>query len=218
MRILFALLAVAACLVPVRAQQTTNRDEVQKGHQLAAIICSNCHVVGPDQTTEPILRPPAPSFESIARRSDSSSETIRSFLATTHRDINNPAGMPNPELPDFELSQVTAYILSLRKAAPASVSRKPVAAQPGSCQAEIAHLESRLSELRANGQAIGSAPESSAARLHRQPTAQSVKQAASEAEKTVETALAMARKLGFEGLDAECAAMLKKVEPSLGPR
>jgi hypothetical protein len=75
-----------------------------------------------------------------------------------------------------------------------------------------------LSQARASGQAVGSAPESSAARLHRQPTTQSVEQAASEAEKAVETALALARKLESEGLDAECAAMLKKVELSFGSR
>jgi hypothetical protein len=67
---------------------------------------------------------------------------------------------------------------------------------------------------RASGQAVASAPESSAARLHRQPTVQSVEQAASEAEKTVETALAFGRKLEAEDLDAECTAMLQKIEPS----
>lgn len=65
---------------------------------------------------------------------------------------------------------------------------------------------------------LGSARESSAARLHRQPTLQSVEQAAAEAGKTVETALAFARQLEAEGLDAECTAMLQKIEPPSGLR
>jgi mono/diheme cytochrome c family protein len=217
----FAFLAISAfsALATAQAQQASSAaDDVQKGRYLAGLICSICHVAGPDQLVEPILRPPAPSFETIAQRSTTSADSIRTFLTTTHRNISNPAGMPNPELLDFQMRQVEAYLLSLRKPSAAPLSRKPSAAQAGSCRAEITRLELVLSQARTSGQAVGSAPESSAARLHRQPTAQSVEQAASEAEKTVETALALARKLESEGLDAECAAMLKKVELSFGSR
>jgi hypothetical protein len=168
---------------------------------------SNCHVVGPDQSFEPILRPPASSFESIVRRSTVTADTIRSFLTTTHRDAGAPKGMPNPQLLDFQIEQVTAYLLSLRT---------PPAALAGPCGAEIARLELALSHARSNGRVVGSAPESSAARLHRQPTPQSLGQAAAEAEKTVETALVFARKLEAEGMDAECLAMLKKVQLPFG--
>jgi len=37
-----------------------------------------------------------------------------------------------------------------------------------------------------------------------------------EAEKNVETALAFARELDAEGLHAECAAMLQKIQPPSG--
>jgi len=222
MRTLFlAFLAVGACsaLAAAQAQQASGlSDDLQNGHYLAVLICSNCHVASPDQSIEPVLQPPAPSLESIAKRSTTSSDTIRAFLATTHRNISNPAGMPNPELLDFQTRQVVAYVLSLRKPSAAALSRKPSAAQEGSCRAEITRLELVLSQARASGQPVGNVPESSAARLHRQPTVQSVEQAASEAEKTVETALALARKLESEGLDAECSAMLKKVEPPVGSR
>lgn len=220
-RLFLACFAVVACATLAAAQspQATNfSDDVENGHHLAALICSNCHVAGPDQLVDPILRPPAPSFESIARRSTTSSDTIRTFLATTHRDISNPAGMPNPELLDFQVRQVTAYLLSLRKPSAASPGREPAAVQAGSCRAEITRLELLLTQARASGRGAGSALESSAARLHRQPTPQSVEQGASEAEKAVETALALARKLESEGLDAECAVMLKKIEPSFGSR
>jgi mono/diheme cytochrome c family protein len=216
-----AFLAVGACsaLATAQAQQASSlSDDVQNGHYLAVLICSGCHVASPDQSIEPILQPPAPSLESIAKRSATSSDTIRAFLATTHRNISNPAGMPNPELLEFQTSQVVAYVLSLRKPSTAALSRKPAAAQEGSCRAETTRLELLLSQARASGQPVGNVPESSAARLHRQPTVQSVEQAESTAEKTVETALALARKLESEGLDAECSAMLKKVEPPVGSR
>lgn len=222
MRALFiALLAIGACsvLTAAQAQQAASHsDDVQNGHYLAALICSSCHVVGPNQSTEPVLKPPASSFESIARRSTTSSDSIRAFLTTTHRNISSPAGMPNPDLLDFQIRQVAAYILSLREPSAVSVDRKPPAVEAGSCRTEITHLESALSKARASGQAVGSAPESSAARLHRQPTAQSLEQASREAETNIETALALARKLESGGLDAECVAMLKKVElSSFGP-
>jgi mono/diheme cytochrome c family protein len=220
----FAFLVISAflALTTAQAQQASSAvDDVQKGRYLAGIICSICHVAGPDQSIEPILRPPAPSLETIAQRSTTSADTIRKFLTTTHRDISNPAGMPNPELFDFQIRQVGAYLLSLREpsaSAPALSLRKPSAAQVGSCRTEIAHLESVLSRAQASGQVVGNAPESSAARLHRQPTVESVERAVSEAEKTVETVLVFARKLESKGLDAECAAMLKKVELPFGWR
>jgi mono/diheme cytochrome c family protein len=215
----FAFLAISAfsALATAQAQQASGAaDDLQNGRYLADLICSICHVAGPDQSVEPVLRPPAPSFETIAQRSTTSADSIRTFLTTTHRDISNPAGMPNPELLDFQIRQVETYLLSLREpsapAPPLSV-RKPSAAQVGgSCSTEIARLELVLSQARASGRVVGSAPESSAARLHRQPTVESVARGASEAEKAVETVLAFARKLEARGLDAECAAMLRKVE------
>lgn len=220
-RLFLACFVVVACSALAAAQSpqaTSFSDDVENGHHLAALICSNCHVAGPDQLVEPIPRPPAPSFESIARRSTTSSDTIQTFLATTHRDISNPDGMPNPELLDFQMRQVAAYLLSLRKPSAASPGREPDAVQAGSCCAEIARLELLLTRARASGHSAGSAPESSAARLHHQPTPQSVELGASEAEKAVETVLVLARKLESEGLDAQCAVMLKKIEPSFGSR
>src|SRR5487761_2801250 len=179
------------------------------GHDMRALFIAFlavgvCSALAAAQT-QPASSPPA-------------AETIRAFLTTTHRNLGSPAGMPNPELVDFQTRQVVAYLLSLRNPSAAALGRKPAAAQERSCRAEITRLEVVLSQARASGKAVGSAPESSAARLHHQPTIQSAEQAAREAEKTVETALALARKLEAEGLDAECAAMLKKVEPPAGSR
>jgi len=125
-------------------------------------------------------------------------DSIRTFLISTHRDISNPNGMPNPELTDFQLRQVTAYILSLRNTSAAQTAKPEVdqsgkpSAEAGTCRAEIVRLELALSRARASRQVVGSAPESLAARLHRQPTLESVAQAATEAEKGIETALVQA--------------------------
>src|ERR1700751_5150763 len=35
--------------------QEPAKDDVRQGHQLAILICSNCHIAAPDQPVEPIL-------------------------------------------------------------------------------------------------------------------------------------------------------------------
>lgn len=89
--------------------------DVQSGHKLAVNFCALCHVAAADQPSLPIMRPPAPSFESIAQRPTTNEASIRVFLTTTHMGLDNPNGMPNPRLSDFEMKQVIAYLLSLRR-------------------------------------------------------------------------------------------------------
>lgn len=97
------------------AQAGTSSDEVGKGHYLAVAICSICHVAAPDQAHLPMLKPPAPPFASIAQRPDTSEQSLTKFITTTHRGLDSPAGMPNPDLADYQVKEVVAYILSLRK-------------------------------------------------------------------------------------------------------
>jgi mono/diheme cytochrome c family protein len=182
-------------------------DDVQNGHRLANLICSNCHVASSDQPFRPILQPSAPSFDSIAQRSTVDSEFISTFLTTTHRDISSPNGMPNPQLLDYQVKQIAAYLLSLRKAA---------AAPTTICGREIAKLEQVLSQVRATRGAVASAPETNAARLHRQPTPESVARAEDKAEQTIEATLVTARKLDASGKQDECLATLKAVALQLG--
>jgi len=72
-----ATLAIAACsaLGSARAQQAAS-DDIRKGHYLAVLMCSTCHVIGPDQSIEPVLRPPAPSFESLLSATSMPSDTF----------------------------------------------------------------------------------------------------------------------------------------------
>jgi mono/diheme cytochrome c family protein len=112
---------VAACIIvcfagcSATAQEGNGANEVSRGHELAAIVCSNCHVAAADQRFPPILNPPAPSFTSIAQRKDVTAESLAKFITTTHRGLDNPSGMPNPSLADYQVKQVVAYLLSLRK-------------------------------------------------------------------------------------------------------
>jgi len=117
-RVVTACLGVL-CLAagPAQSQQASNADDVRQGHDLAVKVCAFCHMAASDQEILPILRPPGPSFESIAQRPTTSTDSLRTFVATTHRDISSGSakGMPNPELLDSQVKQVAAYILSLRK-------------------------------------------------------------------------------------------------------
>jgi cytochrome c1 len=96
-------------------REANTADYVRTGHFLAITLCSSCHVAGADQPHEPIMQPPAPSFESIAQRKDVNAASLQLFMNTTHRGLDNPKGMPNPSLPDYEVKVVVSYILSLRK-------------------------------------------------------------------------------------------------------
>lgn len=96
-------------------QAVSATDDVRKGPHLAILLCSACHIAASDQPYQPTLDPPAPSFESIAQRRDVDAELLHYFLATTHQGLDNPKGMPNPGLADFQAKAIVAYLLSLRK-------------------------------------------------------------------------------------------------------
>ena len=112
--LLLALLATLIGFGPAASQD--NRDaDVRKGHQLAIVVCSTCHVAAADQPTLPILHPPAPAFEAIVQRKDVSADSLRAFLRTTHFDLKSQQGMPDQQLAEFQIREVVAYLLSLRK-------------------------------------------------------------------------------------------------------
>jgi mono/diheme cytochrome c family protein len=78
------------------------------GHEFALQVCSACHMVARDQRSKPILKPPALSFSTIANRPKTTEPFLRQFLSTPH------GKMPNPELADFQIDEVVAYLLSLK--------------------------------------------------------------------------------------------------------
>jgi mono/diheme cytochrome c family protein len=109
------VIALCATAPAARGQESARDEDVRKGRQLAIVVCANCHVSARDQPHKPILNPPAPSFESIAQRKGVDAAWVEAFLATTHKGLDRPRGMPNPELLEDQGRQVAAYLLSLRK-------------------------------------------------------------------------------------------------------
>jgi len=92
------------------------RDKVSAGRDLALMVCSICHVVATHQEFAPRLEQHTPSFEEIANKPNTSAESLRQFITTTHWDGQTiPITMPEPMLIDEQISQVISYILSLRK-------------------------------------------------------------------------------------------------------
>jgi hypothetical protein len=93
-------------------------------------------------------------------------------------------------------------------------------APPGACGAAIGQLESalNLSETRAHGHVVASAPESVGAMLHHQPTRDSVAKAEIESVKRIETSLATARDLRSEGKRSECISILARIALPVGFR
>jgi cytochrome c len=113
--VLVWLVALYVTVCPAWGQEASRADDVVEGGKLAVIVCAYCHVAARDQPYKPILQPPAPSFESIAQRKGVNADWLKTFMTATHRGLDNPNGMPNAELLDFQIRQVTAYLLSLRK-------------------------------------------------------------------------------------------------------
>lgn len=88
---------------------------VQRGKQIAELICAPCHVVVRDQEFPPFLKIQTPSFFDIAARPGIDARTLRHFISTTHWDERTiPMTMPGQQLTPEQLSAVVSYILSLR--------------------------------------------------------------------------------------------------------
>jgi mono/diheme cytochrome c family protein len=110
-----AALSILAIADPAWAQMVNSADTARKGHDLATIACSHCHQVAVDQRATSVLASPAPSFDSIAQRSDINADRLEHFITSTRRNLDHPTDMPNPYLLEYQVQQVVTYILSLRK-------------------------------------------------------------------------------------------------------
>jgi mono/diheme cytochrome c family protein len=111
------LILVTAALVPwaARFAAASPSAQVQRGQVVAELQCSACHVVAEKQKYPPLLENPAPSFQSIANRPQTSGAALRRFVAQTHWDQTTvPLTMPNPGLSKADIAAVVSYILSLK--------------------------------------------------------------------------------------------------------
>lgn len=106
--------ALALFAAPARADPAS-ADEIAAGRTFALKVCWTCHIVAADQTERPILSRPAPSFLILAQRPDVTAESLRKFLSTHNETMGRAGQMPNPRLVDYQIDEVVAYILSLKK-------------------------------------------------------------------------------------------------------
>ncbi len=116
--LLLALMLVCGVASGAKAQDSES-ELVASGHDFELKVCAACHVVAKDQKSPPILKPPAPSFAAILKRGDVSEASLRKLLSTPHGNLGRSAKMPNPQLADFQIDKIVAYLLHL-KASPES--------------------------------------------------------------------------------------------------
>lgn len=90
------------------------RAQVAEGRTFALAVCSACHVVAKDQAQQPILLQPGPNFVDIAQRPGLTEEGLRKFLSTHAETMGRTGRMPNPDLVDYQIDKIVAYIMSLR--------------------------------------------------------------------------------------------------------
>jgi mono/diheme cytochrome c family protein len=101
--------AVTSATGPASQQgQSATVSDVAAGHDRALLICAACHVVAPDQQLAPLLRPPAPAFQAIVNRPNTTERGLHDFLLAPH------GKMPNPSLMDQQVRELVAYMMTLR--------------------------------------------------------------------------------------------------------
>jgi mono/diheme cytochrome c family protein len=80
--------------------------DAAKGHAFAQHICTECHNIEKGQRPSP--NGLAPNFETIAKTPGLTAIALTAALRTSHRT------MPNIIIPDDDLRDVVAYVLSLQ--------------------------------------------------------------------------------------------------------
>ena len=113
--VIASLLLIGTWTIATNVQALSEEAAPSQGHAFALLVCAACHVVASDQEAPPILRIAGPSFDAIANKPDTTAESLRAFISTTHAKIATATNMPNPQLADYQMSEVITYILSLRR-------------------------------------------------------------------------------------------------------
>jgi mono/diheme cytochrome c family protein len=104
MKYAVALIAVLACFAGSALGQDVG--DRSKGAAIAQQICAECHAVHRGERRS--FNAEAPTFEAIATTPGMTSIALTAALRTSHR------AMPNIILPDDDLKNIIAYILSLK--------------------------------------------------------------------------------------------------------
>ena len=88
---------------------------VEAGRKFAERVCGNCHVTAAGPTRVPILDPPAPSFVATGRSASLTELHLQQLLTSKHAELGPRAQMPNPELADYQIDEIVAYFMTLKK-------------------------------------------------------------------------------------------------------
>jgi len=90
---------------PARAQSLA--PDAGQGRELAAKLCSNCHLTGEERASAP--RADVPSFVAIANSPRTTPETLAAAIILPHPE------MPGIALTRAEIRHLIAYVVSLKK-------------------------------------------------------------------------------------------------------
>lgn len=105
-----AVLFVATIAGTTLAQESPHQADAKAGREFAQNRCDACHIIGMKQEFPPPMAVDAPSFLSIAKRPDTTAQSLQIFLSRTHAYSN----MPAPAVRASDAADVIAYVLSLR--------------------------------------------------------------------------------------------------------
>jgi mono/diheme cytochrome c family protein len=101
-----ASFALAALLTMPCAAETQEAGNAEAGHAYAKKVCAECHAVERGETE--ILNPP--SFQNVADSSGITERALAVWLRNPHPN------MPDFILPQADMENVIAYIMSLKSA------------------------------------------------------------------------------------------------------
>jgi mono/diheme cytochrome c family protein len=102
-----SIVIAATCLIAAMGSSFAQVANSQRGHELAARLCVNCHVIEPDASGP--MRADIPTFRVIANRPGATAEQLAGRIIIPH-----PA-MPGVALTAGEIRDIVAYILTLKR-------------------------------------------------------------------------------------------------------
>jgi len=106
LRVCLYMIVLVLAAGPAAAQSLEALD-VSNGERLARKLRVNCHEVAPD-SADPVLAD-VPGFREVANRPGATRAQVAAFVLNPHPP------MPQVQLTRQELSDITAYIMSLRE-------------------------------------------------------------------------------------------------------
>jgi cytochrome c len=108
LRIRRALTILLLCIIPAGepASAQMGMADAKRGQELAARVCSGCHIVSAGSAAT--ANADVPTFAAIAGRPDTTAERLAGRIIVPHPP------MPSTQLTVAEMRDIIAYIMSLK--------------------------------------------------------------------------------------------------------